>query len=239
MKIAILSDIHSNAHALTAVLKKVDQIKVSRIIILGDIFGYYPWAVETYKLISHRETIIIKGNHDALVYEQKIPEPCPVYWKTAKDNEKKLKAKYPQALKWLKTLKFQNEKIIEDIKFLMFHGTPENPKEGRFYPDNAQSFSWFPGQGEIVLLGHTHYPMERRIPLGGIILNPGSVGQPRDGNPFPSWCVLDTRDLSIVWERTKYDYLKAIKELEDLNWDKRFIMALQKTLKGSLHAKII
>lgn len=237
MKIAIISDIHSNCYALNAVLRDIKKLKVSDTILLGDIFGYYPWAVETYELVIDHKMTVIQGNHDALVYRKKVPVPCPSYWDAAKDNESALRKKYPKAIPWLKSLKFKGSKSVEGIKLVFCHGTPDDPKEGRLYPDNIATFDWLPKKNEVLLLGHTHYPMERRLKQGGMVLNPGSVGQPRDGNPMPSWCILESDDLSVSWQRTKYDYRKAVRELRKMSWNARFIESLQKTSAGPLRFK--
>ena len=234
MKIAILSDIHANSFALQSVLNEIDRQKIQKLIILGDIFGYYPWAVETYQMLSSRTATAIKGNHDVLVLQKDMPNPCPPYWRAAKDNERTLKEKCPAAITWLKNLDLKMEMAIEDISFSLFHGTPDDPSEGRFFPDNEETYPWFPKKREILLLGHTHYPLEKSFPEGGMIINPGSVGQPRDGDPNSSWCILETKNLSVNWQRTKYNYQEPIELLEKMNWDRRSIAALQKTTKGKL-----
>lgn len=234
MKLAIISDIHANKYALKNVLREIENLNISKIIILGDIFGYYPWAAEVYKMISKLNIIPIKGNHDALVIQKGQPSPIPRYWEAAKHNEKTLASKCPEALEWLEGLKCNGETIVDKVKFLLFHGTPDDACNGRYYPDTDGEFQWFPGKGEIVLLGHTHYALKKATLKGGLIINPGSVGQSRDGNPHASWCVLETKNQSVFWKRTKYDYMKAIKELEKLDWEKRWILALQKNYKGPL-----
>jgi len=234
MKLAIISDIHANKYALKNVLREIENLNISKIIILGDIFGYYPWAAEVYKMISELDAIAIKGNHDALVIQKGQPSPIPRYWEAAKHNERTLASKCPEALEWLGSLKCNGEAIVDKVKFLLFHGTPYDTCNGRYYPDTDGEFQWFPGKGEIVLLGHTHYALKKATLEGGLIINPGSVGQPRDGNPHASWCVLETNSQSVFWKRTKYDYMKAVKELEKLEWKKSWILALQKNYKGPL-----
>jgi len=234
MRIAILSDIHSNKYALTAVLQEINNLNISKIIILGDIFGYYPWAVETYKMLPKIDFFSLKGNHDVFVTQRNKPDNVLSYWEAAKDNEEKLASECPEALPWLESLKCNGEIIIDGIKLSLFHGTPDDACNGRFYPDDNGEYRWFPGRNEIILLGHTHYPMEIHTPTGGLIINPGSVGQPRDGNPYPSWCVLEMDELFISWQRTQYNYMEAVRELERVHWEKRSIRALQKDYKGPL-----
>ena len=104
MKLAIIGDIHSNKHAFKSVFQEINRLNISKIIVLGDVFGYYPWAVEVYKMISKLDIIAIKGNHDVFVIQKNRPDPTPIYWEAAKDNEKKLTSKYPEALEWLRNL---------------------------------------------------------------------------------------------------------------------------------------
>ena len=69
MKIGILSDIHSNCFALEAVLEDVQSADPDLIVVLGDFFGYYPWAEETFALVRQVEAVAVKGNHDMLLVE--------------------------------------------------------------------------------------------------------------------------------------------------------------------------
>jgi putative phosphoesterase len=234
MKLAIISDIHSNSYALKAVVDDIRQQNISKVIVLGDIFGYYPWAVETFDLLSRLPLVAICGNHDQLVLTKESPEPIPAYWPAAQDNAQKLSLLRPQALDWLKNLACQAKVTIEGKDILLCHGTPDNPCEGRLYPDDKTEHAWFPLNNQVLLLGHTHYPFLKRTKGGGLIINPGSVGQPRDGNPDSSWCILETEDLSCIWKRTKYNYMDAAGELGRMRWEELSIRALKKNYQGPL-----
>ncbi len=236
MNVAILSDIHSNFFALEAVMNEFDQYKIDKVIVLGDIFGYYPWANETYELLLPYldNSFIIKGNHDQLLLELESPSPEPSYWAAAKQNESELKIKNPSAIEWVRNLPLEITVTINQRHIYMFHGTPENKVEGRYYPDDQADYLWLPKQDEVILLGHTHYSIYKKTKVNGIIINPGSVGQPRDGNPMPSWGILNTLDFDFQIKRTNYDNFKAMDELEKRQWDKRAIAALNKTNQGKL-----
>ena len=106
MNIAILSDLHSNHFALKAVLDDIENRSVDKLVVLGDIFGYYPWACETYELLKPYKdyAFIIKGNHDQLILDAEPSEPVPSYWSAAKSNEESLKKNCKEALVWLQTL---------------------------------------------------------------------------------------------------------------------------------------
>ncbi|GHM99872.1 metallophosphatase family protein [Cytophagales bacterium WSM2-2] len=237
MRFAVLSDIHSNCFALEAVINEFVQYKIDRLIILGDIFGYYPWASKTYTLLMPflGNAIAIKGNHDQLLLEIHPPSPEPSYWMAARQNENELKNLDPPALKWLHSLSFSSSVTIDRRKISLFHGTPQNASDGRYYPDDQKDYDWFPKTNEVILLGHTHYPLLRSTQDGGLIVNPGSVGQPRDGNPMPSWCILNTANFVFEHIRTNYNHLAAMEELKSLNWEPRSISALGKTSPGKLN----
>jgi diadenosine tetraphosphatase ApaH/serine/threonine PP2A family protein phosphatase len=113
----------------------------------------------------------------------------------------------------------------------MLHGTPDDFLNGRFYPDNTANYDWFPGEKEILLMGHTHYPIIKRFSNGGIIINPGSVGQPRDGNLASSFCIMDTEtdEIEIIRLPMPLDFI--IEELRSLNWYEKAINSLRKTNK--------
>ena len=64
--------------------------------------------------------------------------------------------------------------------------------------------AWFPDAGEVLILGHTHYPLIERTARGGLLLNPGSVGQPRDSDRRAAYMVLDTEAGTVTWRRVDY-----------------------------------
>jgi diadenosine tetraphosphatase ApaH/serine/threonine PP2A family protein phosphatase len=94
--------------------------------------------------------------------------------------------------------------------------------------DDMKIYDWFPQKGEIILLGHTHYPILKNVDNGGIIINPGSVGQSRDGNLSSSFCILDTLSLEINFYRVPYDTEKVISELLEMKWYPRAVNSLKK-----------
>ena len=236
MKIAVLSDIHSNSFALSAVIKEFGQNEIEKIIVAGDIFGYYPWARETYELLQPYidSAWVIKGNHDQLLLDSNPPVPIPSYWDAAKQNEASLREFHPEALQWVQQLSYSLNFEAGNKKITLIHGSPDNNPDGRFYPDDDNDHTWFPESDEILILGHTHYPILKTLPGKGTIINPGSVGQPRDGNPMPSWVLLDTLDFSVKFMRTNYDNLAVMDLLTNINWEERAIRALNKRKSGHL-----
>lgn len=228
MKIAVLSDIHSNKFAMAAVLDAVILENPDLVILLGDTFGYYPWAVETFRLVSQLRAFALLGNHDKLILDTTPPSPVPSYWQVAKQNQRDLELNAPEALTWLNSLTSSAELAVSDRNIMCYHGTPADPLNGRYYPDSATSPDWRPGPDQIVLLGHTHYPLIRVTDSGGLIVNPGSVGQPRDGDLRASWGILFPSELRFELRRTKYDVVQAIAVLQQQNWYQIAIDGLRK-----------
>lgn len=231
MKIAVLSDIHSNCFALRSVLDDMKRESCDLVIVLGDFFGYYPWATECFRMLRTIQYMAIVGNHDQLVLDVEPPKPIPPYWSVAKLNEEDLLRNEPEALKWLNSLPTHLHLILCGKSILCYHGTPENPMTGRLYPDSTTYQSWAPKANEILLLGHTHYPMTRTLADGGLIANPGSVGQPRDFDPRASWGILHLPHGRFEVRRVAYDVDAVVNLLLQMDWYVTAINGLRKHMK--------
>lgn len=235
MKIAVISDIHSNVYALRAVLEDLKAAEVNDVLVLGDLFGYYPWAVKTYECLQTINlACCIKGNHDVIV--EAPPEvhlSNSIYVKLALHNRSELLNHCPDSIQWLKNLKLSQQIEIGGRSILLCHGTPSNPLDGRFYPDHANKESWFPTNGEIIMLGHTHHPLLKSF-NNGIIFNPGSVGQPREGDPRASYGLVNLTTMRFEHKKVPYDVEKAANELRKMDWEPYAIKALLKDYSGPL-----
>jgi predicted phosphodiesterase len=227
MFVAVLSDIHSNMFALQAVLKDVELTRADEIWFCGDIFGYYPWATGSFRLLQETEPLAVLGNHDAWVAGAQ-PAPAHTAGEIAQRNAEELGSNCPAALEWLRMLSPVRDFERGEWKITMAHGTPDDPLDGRYYPDDTRAYPWLPREGQIVLLGQTHYPLLRGNARRGLLLNPGSVGQPRDRNPMPSWALLDLTTGSAELRRTAYDNVDAMARLRAIGWDDRVVSALNK-----------
>lgn len=227
MKIAIISDIHSNKYALKECLDYTVNQNIDYYIFLGDYFGYYPWARECLDLILplKENSFHIIGNHDELMIRETPPVPKPEYFYVLENNLAQLTT---DEINWLKSLSPNKIINLDGLSFNAYHGTPEDHLNGRFYPDNIEDQSWFPNKNEVLLMGHTHYPIYRELENGGFIINPGSVGQSRDGRVDASFCIFDTYKKSAEFVRLDFNVESVIKKLEELNWYPRAINALKK-----------
>ena len=235
MKIAILGDIHSNSFALGKVLAEISASGIKNLIVTGDMFGYYPWAANTWLLLKPflQDSYFVLGNHDMLLLNEPVSDSLLSYYSAAVQNRDELLKSQPDSIRWLESLTPEKKFNIEKYKIHLVHGSPSDPVEGRYYPDT-------PGEpesvntSEILIMGHTHYPVIRTSNSAGWIINPGSVGQPRDGNPMPSWICWDTDENSFQLRRTNYDNISVMQLLTTMKWDERSVRALNKTSPGSL-----
>jgi predicted phosphodiesterase len=224
MKVAVVSDIHSNPFALQAVLDDIARDGIEEIWLAGDTFGYYPWAAQTFDLIREARPLSVLGNHDQWVLNPSCA-PENLIGGIARDNARDLPA---PALDWLSSLRPARELERGALEITIAHGTPDDPLDGRYYPDDNGTHSWLPAPGQVLVMGQTHYPLLRGDASRGLLLNPGSVGQPRDRNPMPSWAVLDLGSGKAELRRTAYDQFSAMEELRARGWDERVTAALDK-----------
>ncbi len=221
MKIGLLSDIHGNFPALKAVVN--DAIGVDLWVCAGDIIGYYPYVNDVCKLLRKIGALSIRGNHDAYV----IGELDPIAKnRVAYRTDWMIKNLHKEFFKWLIGLPIEINFKWGQTKLKVRHASPWD-EETYLYPDSEQLEKISLAQGEILLLGHTHHPMN--IKCGdGIVVNVGSVGQPRDWNPKAAYGVLDTISSEIVFRRVSYDVDTLQIYLTKLGYDGKNISILSR-----------
>ncbi len=228
MRIAVISDIHSNVFALESVLENIKKQNIDLILNLGDIL-YGPIAPkETYELISSENIISISGNQDRQIHEAKKSdiELNPTLKFILEDLG-------TEPLNWLKTLPFE-KRISSEI--YLCHGTPKSDLE--YLLENVESgYSLLKKDGEIirslngetsriVLCGHTHIFRSVMLSTNQIVLNPGSVGLPayKDDEPivhamenyipYASYAIIEKQgeDWEISNKKIPYKLEKAVEE---------------------------
>lgn len=215
MMLAILGDIHGNYLALGSVLDEIKKEGIKYLLITGDIVGYYYHPDRILRELAGWSYELIQGNHDRMFGE-------------IHNGDKKLKDWYrinygsginialevlnAEECKYLLNLPVKKEVFIEGRKILLCHGSPWNQDE-YIYPDSSeQKFLRCTTLGfDIVIMGHTHYPLKKNL-NSTIILNPGSVGQPRNYFPGASWAVLDLETLEVGLRHSTYDIFTVAAE---------------------------
>lgn len=227
MRYAIISDIHSNLEALDAVLTEISNLMVDEILCLGDIVGYNANPNECVEVVRKTGITCIRGNHD--IGASDIEEPAhfnppakeALLWtrKQLTDENKRFLSSLPRELK------------IEDI--FLFHGFIHETDHYIASEDDAlynfQLLESLPGEIRLGFYGHTHVKAAVSLQRGKVILeeddmlklspwkkyliNPGSIGQPRDNEPSASFMVYNTIDEKITFHRVDYDIAAAQKKI--------------------------
>ena len=227
MRYAIISDIHGNLAALDAVLKRIRQENCDKVVCLGDIVGYGPYPNECIEVVRHQCHYTIMGNHDHAAIGHTSTSYFNIYAKMA--IEWTSTELLPSSREFLENLEFQRSE--NDILFV--HATPIDPEEWNYilsiYEANS-NFKEF--EEKVSFVGHSHVPMVFELNSGNrtkakkdtqfkfedgsrYIINVGSVGQPRDGNPMSSFGIYnsDTNEYQNV--RQEYDIFKTQKAMMD------------------------
>ena len=204
MQVGVLSDVHSNRVAFEAVLD--DMPDVDALVCAGDVVGYNPWPAECVELVREREIPTVMGNHDRAVasgtafrFNQMAKAGVELARERLTDDQ----------LDWLDNL--PNERREFDGRVKIVHGHPEDPDHytmpDEFSPDLL-------GDEEVLVMGHTHVQHHEEY-AEGVVMNPGSVGQPRDSDPQAAYALLDLDDLSVEERRVEYDVAAVQEAVED------------------------
>lgn len=208
MLIGLIADVHSNVVALEAVLSDMDSLGVEKILHAGDIVGYNPYPNETIGLFRKRKIISIRGNHERALLTGDMSDfnwhaACALRWTSNAISRENLG--YISKLKDTETIS------VDDVEIFLVHGSPNDPDE-YVYPEDVEPGLLTMTNSDILVLGHTHIQFKKQF-KEGIIVNPGSVGQPRDQNPASAFAILDTDTKRIELKRTGYDIEKVIEDM--------------------------
>jgi len=219
MRYAIIADIHANLAAFTAVLDHIKRLGgVEEIWCLGDVVGYGPDPRQCIELLRQYNHVCIAGNHDwAAIGKAATSEFNPDAAVACRWTAQQLS---PDDVKYLESLPV----VIQKEDFTLVHGSPREPIwEYLISVSSAkENFAYF--QSQFCLVGHSHVPMvfkydendtcsfSQFIPNIGLVLgksrliiNPGGVGQPRDGDPRASYAIYDNETGMVRLYRVPYD----------------------------------
>ncbi len=219
MRYAIISDIHANLSAFTAVLKDIEQQGgVEKVWCLGDIVDYGPQPHECIKLLGQTDNICVAGNHDLAAIGKADPAAFnPDAVKSCRWTVQHLR---PADIHYLNKL----PSVVQEGDFTLVHASPRDPvweylTSTAIAQENLAHF-----KSPFCLVGHSHLPLvfsfdesgacsaKQFPPSAGLVLgserliiNPGSVGQPRDGDPRASYAIYDRETNQISLHRVPYD----------------------------------
>ena len=205
--IAVLSDIHGNLPALRAVLAKADELGCERLISLGDVTGYYAQPSECIALLRDRDAIQLLGNHDYYLVEGSGCPRSDLVSRLLRHQEKAVTAGDREFLAGLDSRYDEG-----DASFV--HGGWSDPRDEYIYKVDPTRF---PDDFRYYFSGHTH--VQCAVPLGNgrTYCNPGSVGQPRDGDQRAAFAVF-TGD-RVALHRVDYDIDATAQAMRDAGFD--------------------
>lgn len=220
---ALISDIHGNLHALESVLRSVDAEAPDELWCLGDLVGYGPQPNRCCELVAGRADVCLIGNHDLGVLgridlEDFSPDAAASARWTAEVLE-------DEPRRFLESL--SPSAVLDRAE--LFHASPRDPVWEYVLAPEVAYLSLEATEKPLVLVGHSHIALrfgadELTLALGEEdsevdlsrerwLLNPGSVGQPRDGNPRAAWLLLDFDAQKAVYRRVEYPVEKTQAEI--------------------------
>lgn len=220
MKIAFIADIHANIFALERVLEDIEEIGVDRIICLGDLVGYATFPNEVISLIRKKGILTIQGNYDEAVGEDLLLCGCDYSDPMALENAGKSLIWSQERVtldnkEWLKGLPAEKKLLIEGRELNLVHGSPRKNNE-YLYAGNQAIFEILEEYSfDILACGHTHKPYFKAVG-DRYIVNAGSVGKPKHGNPRATYVILDIQENSVDYlvREVDYDFEKTARAIE-------------------------
>lgn len=209
MRILVLADVHANWPALAAIREPFDAC-----LFLGDLVEYGTNPVPCIEWAQRHVTCAVRGNHDHAVAQRVPPRggsgfralaaaTRPIHWNLL----------HPKHLKYLARLPVTQSFVLDGLRFFLVHATPRDPMDEYLSNDPDGWNARLDGiEADFVCAGHTHIPA--LMDLGRLqVLNPGSVGQPRDGDPRCSYAMIEHGHAEI--RRVEYDIEATIAQLRE------------------------
>jgi putative phosphoesterase len=225
LKIALLSDIHANIHALEKVFEDTEYRKVDIYLNMGDSIGFGSNPNEVIELLCKKNVLSVLGNFDVEVIERKAKVKGEK-GKALRFARKELTKSCEDSLGSFPTsIKFE----AANKKILSTHGSPESIEEHIYYNTTTERLKTLADQAkaDIIIVGHTHEQFHREV-NGTIFVNPGSVGRPNDGNPQAAYAILSFNPIKIELIRVDYDVKKAANALRKKGLPESFSQMLLK-----------
>lgn len=215
--IAILSDVHGNKDALQVVLRDGGACGVTRLFACGDMAGYYYDTATVWQMLVEGQAIMCQGNHEQILSDWVSGDAIQreaIRKRYGSSYQRAYEEMSPQALNTLLALPHPVSIEIDNVRFLIAHGSPWDG-DAYIYPDKADAYleklKSYAADYDVLCLGHTHYQMlfsDDKLQ----IINPGSVGQPRSGvedsqvmMSRAQWALYDTDDRSCRLMTSLYD----------------------------------
>lgn len=214
MKVGILGDIHGNECALSAVLDAASAACVDQWLNTGDMVGYYFAPGRVIEMLHQLNCRSVRGNHEEMLCRSRDDPDylLAVEAKYGSGVRVALEQLSVQQLDEVCELPHPLSLEIDGVRILLSHGSPWNIDQ-YVYPDSAPDLieRCVPQGFDLVVTGHTHYPMVKTIG-NAVLVNPGSVGQPRNRRPGAAWAIFDTVARTVDLRCESYDSAELVRE---------------------------
>ncbi len=234
MKVAVISDIHSNLHALLEVARDIEKENVEQVWCLGDVIGYGAFPNECVQWVRDNVSLCVSGNHELFILT--FPD-LSFLSKTVKESlEWTRQTLTEENLSYLSTLPPQILK--EEVQLV--HDTPEAPGSVQYIETEDDAYrALLKQKGDICFFGHTHVPVAFCFDIPHVktlrlwtfklrslkyLINPGSVGQPRNKDPRASYIILEDR--TVRFKKVEYPVKKAARAILDVGLPEFFAARL-------------
>ena len=234
--ITIFGDIHGNLPALDAVLRDIDARGLRDLFCLGDLVGYGTFPNEVVELIRARGIPTLMGNYDQGVGHSS--DDCGCAYKTPE-----ARALGDRSIAWtnahtsdenkafLRALPAQIPAQVGDLRVVLVHGSPRKVNEYLYADRPDSSFERLLDlvEADVMVCGHTHLPYHKELPSERHVINAGSVGKPKDGDPRAGYVVLRARgrDLEVDFVRVAYEVERTAQAIEATEMPDEFAAMLR------------
>lgn len=235
MKIAVISDIHSNIAALEAVWKDIEERKVDTVICGGDLVGYAPFPNEVIDFIKEKEISCVMGNYDDAIGNARLI--CGCDYKDAKAQELG-----ERSIAWTRQhVSEENKEFLRNlpseihfkigkysIKFV--HGSPRRLNEYlcEDISDEYLKELLAESRADVLICGHTHIPYHKKPDIGKHVINAGSVGKPKHGDPQAVYALVEIdKEVKVEFRKVPYDFESTARAIGSSGLPEEFAAGLR------------
>ena len=225
MKVAIISDIHANHLALEAVVNEFNKYNVEFILVAGDLIGYYYWPNKVIDLImADNRFHCIRGNHERMLKEALENQSVLLKYrkKYGSGFDVCIDLLNDKQMNWLLALPETLSLKIGDSDFFISHGSMSSDDEYIYQDTSLQKLKANYSKKKFTIFGNTHYPFIHNYNRK-FLINPGSIGQPRDLSSMASYVILDLETDVIQFKRKKFEINQIIEKVKKYDPDMLYL----------------
>lgn len=207
MKLALLGDIHGNADALAAVLDGVRREQVNQLLLTGDFVGYYYHPEKALRALEGWVTHAVRGNHEDMLFSAQSNESSAAQYRARYGSglDMALSCLSETEMDILRDLPVSRVLNLDGKQVLLGHGAPWDTNCYIYQDASDEIWERLASYGcDYIVLGHTHYRYSKHLD-NTLVINPGSVGQPRDRQPGAAWALLDTEADTVTFFTEEYE----------------------------------